>query len=139
MPTAVPVQSGGMTVQIYHFLCSGTTWAKCQNVKSGCPRIHYFRAGKGGGENNGFSCGGFLSFCNERRSCPVLLSAVPGDCAYGFTGKRQACFVVILLSVFGDVSVSIRGKKTVYGLFLFPFPTIYGMVGVGLAFIVRRP
>lgn len=55
------------------------------------------------------------------------------------SGKRQACFVVILLSVFGDVSVSIRGKKTVYGLFLFPFPTIYGMVGVGLAFIVRRP
>ena len=54
------------------------------------------------------------------------------------SGKRQACFVVILLSVFGDVSVSIRGKKTVYGLFLFPFPTIYGMVGVGLAFIVRR-
>ena len=54
-------------------------------------------------------------------------------------GKRQAWFVVILLSVFGDVSVSIRGKKTVYGLFLFPFPTIYGMVGVGLAFIVRRP
>ena len=55
------------------------------------------------------------------------------------TVAMVALVIIILLSVFGDVSVSIRGKKTVYGLFLFPFPTIYGMVGVGLAFIVRRP
>lgn len=54
------------------------------------------------------------------------------------SGKRQASFVVILFSVFGGFSVSIRGGKTVYGLFLFPFPTTCGMVGVGLAFIVRR-
>lgn len=53
------------------------------------------------------------------------------------SGKRQACFVVILFSVFGGVSVSIRDGKTVYGLFLFPFPTTYGVVGLGLAFIVR--
>ena len=39
------------------------------------------------------------------------------------SGKRQACFVVILFSVFGGVFVSIRDGKTVYGLFLFPFPT----------------
>ena len=104
MPTAAPVQSGGMTVQIYHFLCSGTTWAKCQNVKSGCPRIRYFRPGEGGGENNGFSCGVFLSFCNERRSCTVLLSAVPEVCAYVFTvGKAASLFrchsVFCILSV----------------------------------------
>ena len=136
MPTAAPVQSGGMTVQIYHFLCSGTAWAKCQNVKSGCPRIRYFRPGEGGGENNGFSCGGFLSFCNERRSCTVLLSVVPEVCAYGFTvGKAASLFRCH--SVFGGVSVSIRGGKTVYGLFLFPFPTTYEVVGLGLAFIVR--
>ena len=93
MPTAVPVQSGGMTVQIYHFLCSGTAWAKCQNVKSGCPRIRYFGPEEGRDGNNGFSCGGFLSFCNERRSCPVLLSAVPEVCAYGFTvGKAVSLF-----------------------------------------------
>lgn len=53
------------------------------------------------------------------------------------SGKRQACFVVILFSVFGGVFVSIRDGKTVYGLFLFPFPTTYEVVGLGLAFIVR--
>ena len=54
-----------------------------------------------------------------------------------WSGKRQACFVVILFSVFGGVFVSIRDGKTVYGLFLFPFPSTYEVVGLGLAFIVR--
>lgn len=71
----------------------------------------------------------FPFFC---RPCQSFVRAVLRS------GKRQACFVVILFSVFGDVSVSIRGEKEVYGLFLFPFPTTYEVVGLGLAFIVRR-
>ena len=40
----------------------------------------------------------FLSFCNERRSCTVLLSVVPEVCAYGFTVGKAASLVFISVS-----------------------------------------